>query len=357
MKSMSSTVTVKTDQRGMASIFITMIMMLVISLIVIGFSQVARRNQREALDRQLSTQAYYAAESGINVATKFFSSDPTAQIDTLTGGDCTDSSGSAPRAPIKLSPDGNVATTCLMVNSTPASLVVSPLSQSSNIVWHVQNNDNKAISAFGFTWNGDSNTLFTGNNDTCADAKFPAYTDWNCAFGILRVDLVDVGTAADQAALQSNTNVTTLYLIPRYDSAGKSSGILPPMSPSSKAQEFMVKCSKNAECSTTLKFPGNGVSSEYYARLTMLYQDSGSVVLTAAENGRAVGGVKFKDGQAVIDSTGKAQDQLRRIQARIPLIKQVGNLPIFGLQTTDSICKQLNVAPNIYNNTGSCNLN
>lgn len=43
---------------------ITIVMMVVISLIVVGFTQVANRNRRQSLDRQLSTQAFYVAESG-----------------------------------------------------------------------------------------------------------------------------------------------------------------------------------------------------------------------------------------------------------------------------------------------------
>ena len=40
--------------------------MLVITLIVLGFAEVASSDQRTSLDSQLGTQAYYAAESGIN---------------------------------------------------------------------------------------------------------------------------------------------------------------------------------------------------------------------------------------------------------------------------------------------------
>jgi len=43
------------NQTGLVSIMVTIIMMLVISLIVLGFATVTRRNTREALDRQLST--------------------------------------------------------------------------------------------------------------------------------------------------------------------------------------------------------------------------------------------------------------------------------------------------------------
>ena len=54
------------NEEGIVSIVVTLIIMIVLTLIVTGFAQLARREQREALDRQLSAQASYAAESGIN---------------------------------------------------------------------------------------------------------------------------------------------------------------------------------------------------------------------------------------------------------------------------------------------------
>ena len=50
-------VTERAKQRGMASIIITMITMVIITLIVLGFATLSRREQRQSLDRQLSTQA------------------------------------------------------------------------------------------------------------------------------------------------------------------------------------------------------------------------------------------------------------------------------------------------------------
>src|SRR5260370_15103164 len=55
-------------EAGIVSIMVTMITMIVISLIVLGFADIARNEQRNSLDDQLSTQAYYAAESGVNDA-------------------------------------------------------------------------------------------------------------------------------------------------------------------------------------------------------------------------------------------------------------------------------------------------
>ena len=54
------------NQDGLVSIIIVVILMIVISIIVLSFAKVVRNEQRQTLDRQLSTQAYYAAESGVN---------------------------------------------------------------------------------------------------------------------------------------------------------------------------------------------------------------------------------------------------------------------------------------------------
>ena len=58
----------KQSESGIVSLMMTLVIMLVISLIVIGIAQLSRREQRQALDNQLSTQAFYAAESGVNDA-------------------------------------------------------------------------------------------------------------------------------------------------------------------------------------------------------------------------------------------------------------------------------------------------
>src|SRR5437762_1324315 len=61
----------KNKDRGVASIIVTFMFLLVISLIVVAYGRIIRREQQQSLDRQLSTAAFYAAESGINVTVKY----------------------------------------------------------------------------------------------------------------------------------------------------------------------------------------------------------------------------------------------------------------------------------------------
>jgi Tfp pilus assembly protein PilX len=325
----------KNNQSGMVSIMITMIMILVISLIVLGFAQVTRRNQREALDRQLSTQAYYAAESGINAAAKFFANNPGAQIDTITNGDCNTFINGASYlngASTVLSSANNVSYTCLSVNSQPVSLQVAPLTQESNTVWHLQSSSG-SFGTLKFTWNSDPAYTGANNCSSYGTSNLPPYGSWSCPYGILRVDLVSVA-AVSNAALEANTNTHTIYMFP--GGAPTSADLLSP----NKALVAHATC--GTSCSATV----TGVNgTEYYARLTMMYKDSSSA---SVADGTAALGVKFVNGQAIVDATGQATDELRRVQVRIPLVKSVSTLPNFGLQSTDSICKVLSVAPNIY---------
>ena len=103
--------------------------MLVISLIVLGFAQIARRNQRQSLDRQLSTQAFYAAETGVNDAANLVKS--AASVPAKTS--CTDTGGGFYSAlpSSNIDATNKVTYTCLMVNPAPGSLVYSNVGTSS----------------------------------------------------------------------------------------------------------------------------------------------------------------------------------------------------------------------------------
>jgi len=345
------------DERGMVSILVTMIMIIVISLIVIGFAQVSRRNQREALDNQLSTQAYYAAESGVNAAIQYFSAHPIpdAALDTPSG-DCKyfinnyltpqNSYGSIN----VLDSASSTQYTCLLVNPAPGSLEATPVTQDSNTVWHLANDSSLAFKSLTFKWAGQAQSKQPSNCP--ANAHLPAYSAWNCRFGILRLDLVNTASV-NGAALESNTGVTTFYLIPSSSGSGTIS--IPAGAPqpaancsgaSCPAQIFSAKCPTSASdltCSTTINLASG--STDYYARITMLYRDASDLLLTGVDSAGAPS--RFKGAQALIDSTGQSQDELRRVQVRVPLTAPSSAMPGYDVSSTDSVCKQINAGPGV----------
>ena len=80
-------------------VLLTMILMIVVGLIVLGFAQISRRNQRQALDRQLSTQAFYAAETGVNDAANLIKTAVQAGTVVAAKPDCTSTGGGFYAAP------------------------------------------------------------------------------------------------------------------------------------------------------------------------------------------------------------------------------------------------------------------
>ncbi|HWT56175.1 MAG TPA: pilus assembly PilX N-terminal domain-containing protein [Candidatus Microsaccharimonas sp.] len=309
------------DQAGMVAIIITMIMIFVITLIVLGFAEVTRRNQREALDTQLASQAYYAAETGVNDVVSYIRH--TGPIGSPNTG-C--SNGTV--LPRDLRTDHSVATTCIMVDPNPNSLVVDTINPSTdNVVWDVKNSSDAAFSTLTFKWSPDpSSSGACGSGAT----TYPKPTAWNCQYGLLRVDLVPAGTPLDAVSL-TNAN-KTFYLKP--GSANTSNPLT-----LGGAAAYQVGCRPGNPnpglCTVNINVSG----SEYYMRLTSQYATVKNLVLTATQ---ATGPAKFSNGQIVVDSTGRAQDQVKRIRVRIPL-GQSSSLPVFGLQSATTICKNLGV--------------
>jgi Tfp pilus assembly protein PilX len=96
------------NQSGFVSIVVCLIIMVILTLVTIGFSKLMGRAQRQALDRQLSTQAFYAAESGVNDALLVYKSDPT-KLDKTCG-------------TVKNIIDTSVAATCVFSDGNPTSV-------------------------------------------------------------------------------------------------------------------------------------------------------------------------------------------------------------------------------------------
>src|SRR5665213_972033 len=60
--------TLNKDQRGFVAFFVTIMVMIIFGVLILSFSQISNREGVSALNRNLSTNALYAAESGINDA-------------------------------------------------------------------------------------------------------------------------------------------------------------------------------------------------------------------------------------------------------------------------------------------------
>ena len=345
------------DQRGLVSFMVTLIMMMVISLIVIGFTQVTNSNRREQLDRQLSTQAFYAAESGVNVAVSKIKADIKTTGNVKEQKTCADSY----YASSSLNSDGSVGYTCTLVRPVVKQITTSANTATSTIFKiNLANSDatNYALSGslvFDFTWavkvGGDPD----GSKCAPTSGSFPTTSSNMCNYALLRVDLLKVPTSGtvDPSTLADST--ATFYIQPVKSGAAPIN-----VAPPNRVYVGGANCSSTAKtCTGSIAFSSPAAlayvasvatGGEYYVRVSTLYNDTNKLTISARSSGG--GDIYFKNAQAIVDVTGKAQDVLRRVQVTIPFQQYDTNLiPEGAIQSVVDVCKQFTIygGANAYN--------
>lgn len=327
--------TVQRSEQGMVSIMTTMVLMIVITLIVLGFAQITRRNQKESLDRQLSTQAFYAAESGVNDARK------AIQTAVATGNPIVDKTSCGGSWVVGLlNPDidasANVRYSCLLVDPSPKLLRYSDVGTTSIVVPMV-GKSGATFSSIRLVWqaktggtptSGCPNTLPVG----AGNGRFSPTSNWTCGYGVLRFDLVPTSGATHTVDSLQNGTMTT-FAVP-FSSGGVAS--IPYMGGAANVNNVRGVTCNNTQCSLTITMavPQNS----YHLRISSLYRNVSLQISGANAAGTQL---EVEGAQAVIDSTGRAQDVLRRIQVNVPLTNSSENqMSDYAIQTTDSICKR-----------------
>lgn len=328
-------------EAGLVSIMVTLILMIVISLIVLGFAQISRRNQRQALDRQLSTQAFYAAETGVNDVRDLITAALAAGNPVPAKSDCGPGSGAAAAFYASLTPDldgggsDEAEYTCVIVDPAPETLLYGDVGMTSTIVPLIASSGN--ISRATLTWQTkDDTTTPTNNCPTTTNSVFVPTGNWLCGYGVLRIDLVPTSGTFNYATLQNNTMTT--FLVPQRTGGVTSAGY----AAGGGNNRIGVACT-NANCTFSI----NGLSTDqYYMRVSSIYKNVSLQVNAFDASGAPI---SLQGAQAVIDATGKAQDVLRRIQVHVPLRPSSQNLlSDYALESTDSICKRFVVMQNYF---------
>ncbi len=330
----------KNNEKGMVAITITVILLLVISLTVLGFSKVIRREQRQALDYHLSTRAFYAAESGINIAKKAVANNPVttskSDCDNPAGGPFTD-------AELRLDDQGTEVT-CLMLDTQPRTLEytgLAPLEAKYIPIEPVGGNPGGLI----LSWQDDTDS--TADFNGCSGppvGTFPAGNSWGCRAPALRVDLAPMNSTSYGGSTVPN-EVRTFILYPRDCNGGNCTNTVNynNVSGDGQGQVVGVGCENTARdaseplyCTADIQnIPGVGNGVNYKMRVMSLYRTSRLIV----QPRNLSSGVRLANAQVLIDSTGKAVDVLRRIQARISLS---GDVPDFAIQA-DEVCKRYRI--------------
>jgi hypothetical protein len=348
------------QEAGIVSMIVTVVLMLVLSLIVLSFATLMRREQRQTLDRQLNTQAFYAAESGVNDAAAYLKLHPAAK----PYDDCKTNSPAqnfifAAGLNRSLDTAGSISYTCILVSPFPPILEYSHIGKNqSRVVPLIPTDstgtpDSNNLQNIYISWENDNGVVDTsGCPANVTPQPFPASNNWlaGCSTGMLRVDLVEIPSSGqfNRANLSERSN--TFFLYPTQNNTGVV------FQPQPGAVTFAnqvdlkgVRCSPGAgtskftyACRATINVTAAAAKSTFYLRLKSIYVDH--KVSIAADD--ATGAQpSLSQAQTIIDSTGKANDVLKRIQVRLSTSTLTGPFPEYPIQSLGSLCKRFGIAP------------
>lgn len=360
-------------QSGVVSLIVVAVLAIVLGLVAIGFSQLTNRELKQASDRELSAQAYYAAQAGINDAIAYLENGGADFPGCATPG--------APYFTAQL--NSTVKYTCVSVHRTGlANLYKSPLSAGQSVTYKLDNNAVNNMARLYFGWANFGST----NTGTALSATTGSLPQENLATsqktGVLRVSIYAVPNGANCAGndcLVLAQSSRTYFMYPNgpitappgsVDFGSGSYNVSPPspLGPTGTNGWFVRGNCKNGNSNPVPSNPQapamfcntfiqglNTSTTTYYVRLTALYNDL-SVSLQATDssgNAKSINGL-----QGVIDVTGQGTDVLQRVRATVDLNKDYLT-PDYALQSMETICKGFQVevsAPNTYKPKSATNV-
>lgn len=335
----------KNSQGGIVSLAVTVIIVLILSLIIVTFSTLVRREQRQTIDRQLATQAFYAAESGVNDAVKALRSDASLRDFTDTG-ECgsfiTEANLGASR---ELDAGSGTAYTCLLVDSKGQTIEFTNVSTGDSKIFPVKvDPSGPTISTIRFQWS-DTDATEPMDYGSCGSlGELPSsWPSSGCDAGILRVDIVPYDALQDRDSLINNSFTAFFQPVPPGETGSVS---FSEASGSGKQGKVVGGDCSSAGCQVDVNTGSLGVRN-FWVRVKTIYTSGSKLTVTGADS--SGNPLELIGAQYTIDATGKANDVLRRIQVRIPASEISGDgpgglsFPEYVLQTSGSLCKRIEI--------------
>jgi hypothetical protein len=116
----------KKNEHGLVSIITVTLIVIILALMTAGFAKIMDRELRQSLDRELATQANYAAEAGLNDARNYIAN--AANSDTAGG--CLDTKNLTAQTLPYFAPNGSISNglgdlvkyTCINIDTNPNEL-------------------------------------------------------------------------------------------------------------------------------------------------------------------------------------------------------------------------------------------
>jgi hypothetical protein len=367
------------NQDGLTSIMVVFIVMIILALISLSFAKLMNRQLKQTTDRELATQATYAAESGINDAKAYVNQQLRANVDPSTNNQCLDTSVLSNPPFVQ---EGNISGdynnnandhtdryTCILLDSRPPELIYDiKAGQSSTFKFVPYNNNSSSlmdIDKMVFSWENQAKSAASLPlpNANAATHRLPKESEFNdtanCSnaldcTGMIEVTIYPIfnsnaGNNPTQEVLLSQSS-RTYFLYPNggagtvsyqgYGGNGQfingscNNAVHPTLPYSNSTPRY---CNAGIDNLPT----GGGGARFYYVKVRALYTNL-SVSVQASNSSNAP--ADLASAQTQIDATGKGNNVLKRISTRV--YQGNNTLPEYTLQSMATICKRFKIPVN-----------
>lgn len=349
------------NQQGAVAMISVVLFSIIISILAMAYARTIIAQQRQSINYDLSTRAYYAAEAGVQDAIRGLNADPAIleagqnvckSGATYMGGSIDGTLGDS---------QGALAYTCQLVDPTPS--VLSGSTTSDSALWKIATPQNSAQGyAVTVKWSNPSSsdqTLIPREGDS---KLMPPIGVWQSAGGnyhpLLRVSFI----SAPAGATRSDYGQEVYFLNPTSQNPTPID-----VNPQAGIQQDEKKVVQNSKCeagdnsggfkcSQTFGVPKSLVDAgSLYMVVHSVYAKTNYEITLAEKTGKELG---FKNNVVTIDVTAKAGDVFRRVRQQVP----VGGgykeswFDASGLVVGDGICKLFTVGTSPVQFSSSCNL-
>lgn len=338
-------------ESGVVSLFTVIFFTILITVLTVGFIRIMINERRQSTDDDLTSRAYYAAESGIEDAKRAIQQyyPNPADRTKLNPTTCD-----APDGYNKtIAGDLGVGYSCMLMDMNPSDIQATLPGNGNSMQWAIRSSGDVPFNKIRISWHGLSETVDGPSVAFRNASNNPTYSNWQSggtAFAaMLRGQVFGYPRTGVFGRAQLEALNKVAFLNP-YSTG--SSADLPINTLDAAGAPQNVVCSTNPStfagyaCQATIVIdPGVSPTSNFvFLRLKSLYDQNGTKVKIELLNGNTV--VNTQDAQAIVDVTGRAGDVFRRVQARVSLpgALDTGLLPEFAIESGDDICKRFEVS-------------
>ncbi len=365
------------DQRGAVAMLSVTVFAIIITVVATSYIKTVISQQRNALNYDQGTRAYFAAESGVQDGARAIQTNPTIRSNGKT--DCAPVGPLVNGEAVLKSPDYGIGYTCQIIDVTPTALEGTAMPNEKSTIVKIEPKEPGFNRDFQITfrWSKqyDTNDMSNFNDEILYPrsddrAIFPASDKWNAVnflnnpiHALLRTQFIthpkggpsfnreqveqrvmflnptDVGAAGNSPSLQPSDSVNTqqsnLFSTSACINSDQAS------SPSRPDINF-----DGYSCVRTLQFNGYRLqNSALYINIGAVYRPTNFSITMLESQPIGSGQVPLANAQATIDVTGKSGDTtFRRVRQSLPLGGYVEkNGPDAALVVGEGICKQFTI--------------